>query len=162
MSGKSDFDIDPVTVPEIWQKKTKWEKCLEKIPIIGWICAGLIENDRFCRARAELYAQIEKRPSFSQRKYYRENEEKVTIQIATMIMYEMNWPTNIFSQDDLLEALIFDGDLACRIFEKIEILFDMPEQCLSKCYDDNPNTTFIPNITFGDFINCVVKYMGTR
>jgi hypothetical protein len=156
MSDKSDFDIVSLVVPKIWKEKTKWEKRWEKIPFIGWFFAALIESERFFYARGELYAQIKERPSVAQRQSYREDEEKVTIQIATIIMYEMNWPTNIFSQNDLLDILIFDGDVACRIFEQIEILFDIPERCLFKCYDDNPN------MTLGDFVHCIIQHMGTR
>ncbi|MDR0390774.1 MAG: hypothetical protein LBH59_02625 [Planctomycetaceae bacterium] len=155
MSNKSDFNIDPIPVPEIWKEKTKWEKRWEKIPFVGWFFVTLIENGRFCRARGELYEQIKNRPTVTLRQFYRD-KEKITLQVATIIMYEMNWATNIFSQDDLLDVLIFDGDLFYRICDKIEVLFDIPEQCLSKCYDDNPN------MKFGDFIQCIIQNMGTR
>jgi hypothetical protein len=156
MTIKSAFDIESLVIPEIWKEKTKWEKRLEKIPVIGSFLAALIENDRFCRARAEIYTQISERPSIEQRQFYRADEETIIIQIATIIMYEMNWPTNIFSLNDTLEILIFDEDMACNIFEKIEILFDIPENYLIKYYDAHPDTTFV------NFIHCVVRSMGTR
>jgi hypothetical protein len=154
MSEKSDFNIDPIPVPEIWKEKTRWEKCLGKIPFVGWFFVALIENGRFCRARGELYDQIKDRPTVTLCRFYRD-KEKITLQVATIIMCEMNWATNIFSQDDLLDVLIFDDDLFCRICDKIEVLFDLPEQYLSKCYDNNPN------MKFGDFIQCIIQHLET-
>ena len=138
----------PLTYPSGWPRPaSKLELFLMWIPIIGWIFAGLLENERLHPGEKHVQQMFSLRECIPPEIWGDEQKAQIADRIAKICQHCIGWQNRNFIPEDPFEIIIAwrTGDLC-----EVGALMNLEKEF--RCKLDNAQVQHLMGMTFGEVV----------